>query len=74
MTVVACGGGSSESRSSDSSSASSNTIRIAVAAPMTGDNANYGLGFYNAALMMAMEGPSEKIANDPKVKKAYLGG
>ena len=51
VTVGACGGGSSESRSSSSS----NTIRVAVAAPMTGDNANYGLGFYNAALMMAEE-------------------
>jgi branched-chain amino acid transport system substrate-binding protein len=34
---------------------SSDPIRIAVAAPMTGDNANYGIGFYNAATMMAEE-------------------
>jgi branched-chain amino acid transport system substrate-binding protein len=34
---------------------SSDPIRIAVAAPMTGDNANYGIGFYNAATMMADE-------------------
>lgn len=32
---------------------SGDPIRIAVAAPMTGDNANYGIGFYNAATMMA---------------------
>jgi branched-chain amino acid transport system substrate-binding protein len=30
-------------------------IKIAVAAPMTGDNAEYGQGFYNAATMMAEE-------------------
>ena len=28
-------------------------VRIAVAAPMTGDNAEYGIGFYNAATLMA---------------------
>ena len=30
-------------------------IRIAVAAPMTGDNAEYGIGFYQAALLKAKE-------------------
>ena len=29
------------------------TIKIAVAAPMTGDNAEYGIGFANAAKLMA---------------------
>lgn len=31
------------------------TIKIAVAAPMTGDNAEYGIGFTNAANLMADE-------------------
>ena len=31
------------------------TIKIAVAAPMTGDNAEYGIGFSNAAKLMAKE-------------------
>ncbi|MGJ4850470.1 ABC transporter substrate-binding protein [Bacillota bacterium Meth-B3] len=31
------------------------TIKIAVAAPMTGDNAEYGIGFANAAKLMASE-------------------
>jgi branched-chain amino acid transport system substrate-binding protein len=31
------------------------TIKIAVAAPMTGDNAEYGIGFTNAATLMADE-------------------
>ena len=30
-------------------------IQIAVAAPMTGDNSEYGIGFYNAALLKAKE-------------------
>jgi len=35
--------------------ASGGEIKIAVAAPMTGDNSEYGIGFYNAASMMADE-------------------
>lgn len=35
--------------------ASGEAVKIAVAAPMTGDNAEYGQGFYNAAIMMADE-------------------
>ena len=35
--------------------ASGEAVKIAVAAPMTGDNAEYGQGFYNAATMMADE-------------------
>ena len=31
------------------------TIKIAVAAPMTGDNAEYGIGFANAAKLMAAQ-------------------
>ena len=31
------------------------TIKIAVAGPMTGDNAEYGIGFANAAKLMASE-------------------
>lgn len=37
------------------SAPSGGSIKIAVAAPMTGDNAEYGQGFYNAATMMAEE-------------------
>ena len=33
----------------------SGVVKIAVAAPMTGDNAEYGTGFYNAAMMAAEE-------------------
>ena len=31
------------------------TIKIAVAAPMTGDNSEYGIGFTNAANLMAKQ-------------------
>ncbi len=37
------------------SAATGGTVKIAVAAPMTGDNAEYGQGFYKAATMMAEE-------------------
>ena len=33
----------------------SKVVKIAVAAPMTGDNAEYGIGFANAADLMAEE-------------------
>ena len=45
MSMVACGTKSNEEKS----------ITIAVAAPMTGDNAEYGIGFANAAKLMASE-------------------
>ncbi|RDY29806.1 ABC transporter substrate-binding protein [Lachnotalea glycerini] len=40
---------------STQSSESTETIKIAVAAPMTGDTAEYGIGFTNAAQLMADE-------------------
>ena len=36
------------------------SIKIAVAAPMTGDNAEYGIGFANAAKLMASQWNEEK--------------
>lgn len=63
MSMAACGSSSSSSSSNVASSnsgeaASSNeggSITIAVAAPMTGDNAEYGIGFANAAKLMASQ-------------------
>ena len=49
----ASGGGSNAGARGDSGS--SDTIQIAVAGPMTGDNSEYGIGFTNAANMMAKE-------------------
>lgn len=47
------GGGSNAGARGNSGS--SDTIQIAVAGPMTGDNSEYGIGFTNAANMMAKE-------------------
>lgn len=59
MSMAACGtSGSSNSGSSNEGAAASSeggSITIAVAAPMTGDNAEYGIGFANAAKLMASE-------------------
>ena len=44
-----------ETKAEGGSEPSGDPIYIAVAGPMTGDNANYGIGFYNAATMMAEE-------------------
>lgn len=52
-TLAGCGEPSANDPEASANSGDENAIRIAVAAPMTGDNAEYGLGFYNAALMMA---------------------
>ncbi len=53
-------GGISESSTNDSAAEETaqdgeETIQIAVAAPMTGDNSEYGIGFANAAELMAKE-------------------
>ena len=62
---AACGAGSgagttaaknesgSQSAAENSGLDSSHPIKVAVAAPMTGDNSEYGIGFANAAKLMA---------------------
>lgn len=51
-----CANNSSKTPAEGSSTAASgDTIKIAVAAPMTGDNAEYGKGFVNAAQMKVEE-------------------
>jgi len=56
-----CGKTDSSSNSTDNSTnttptqAAAESIKIAVAAPMTGDNAEYGIGFTNAAQLMVDE-------------------
>lgn len=59
-TLAGCGGSSDSAATSDSAQgetaqASGDTVKIAVAAPMTGDNSEYGIGFANAAELMADE-------------------
>jgi len=49
------GGGSNAGARGNSGS--SDTIQIAVAGPMTGDNSEYGIGFTNAANMISKEYP-----------------
>ncbi len=53
MSLLAGCGKSEESK--DASASSGDTVKIAVAGPMTGDNSEYGIGFANAAEMMAEE-------------------
>lgn len=54
MTISLLAGCGKKEGSKETGS-SADTIKIAVAAPMTGDNAEYGQGFLNAANMMAEE-------------------
>lgn len=56
MVLTACSGGDSNKPGNVSSE---DSIRIAVAAPMTGDNSEYGIGFANAAELMAEKWNSE---------------
>lgn len=51
--LAGCGG--NKSAESSGSTSTTGSIKIAVAGPMTGDNAEYGKGFTNAAKMMADE-------------------
>lgn len=61
VALVACrtGGnatpGTSQGNNNPSTPATGGTITISVAGPMTGDNAEYGIGFANAAKLMAKE-------------------
>lgn len=62
LSMAACGSsnaGSSNNAGSNeaagSNDAAQESITIAVAAPMTGDNAEYGIGFANAAKLMASQ-------------------
>ena len=50
--LSACGGAKSEK---NDAKASGDKIQIAVCGPMTGDNSEYGIGFYNAANLQAKE-------------------
>lgn len=58
-SVAGCGsktaGGEAAPGQSEAAESSGDTVKIAVAGPMTGDNAEYGIGFTNAAKMMADE-------------------
>ena len=47
--------GCSKEQSNATGQAKGDSIQIAVAAPMTGDNSEYGIGFYNAAMLKAKE-------------------
>ena len=51
--LAGCGG--KESTGGGAGGSSGDTIKIAVAGPMTGDNAEYGIGFTNAAELMVKE-------------------
>lgn len=56
--LAGCAGGGTNGASSEgaqSQAVGGDRVKIAVAAPMTGDNSEYGLGFYNAAQLMAQE-------------------
>ena len=52
--LSACGGGAAKTESNDAK-ASGDKVQIAVCGPMTGDNSEYGIGFYNAAVLKAKE-------------------
>ena len=59
-TLAGCGGSSDNAAASndaqgETTQADGDTVKIAVAAPMTGDNSEYGIGFANAAELMAEE-------------------
>lgn len=57
MTFAACtdnnAGGNNAGGGTEAPAPTEGAVRIAVAAPMTGDHAQYGLGFFQAALLQA---------------------
>lgn len=57
MVLTACSGGNGDKGATNVNS--EDAIRIAIAGPMTGDNSEYGIGFANAAELMAESWNSE---------------
>lgn len=57
LSLAGCGGSSSSgsSGSTPGSGGNGGVIKIAVAAPMTGDNSEYGIGYSNAVKLMAQQ-------------------
>ena len=57
LSLAGCGGSSSSgsSGSTPGSGGDGGVIKIAVAAPMTGDNSEYGIGYSNAVKLMAQK-------------------
>ena len=55
--LAGCGNAKKEANNTDKANA--DTVKIAVAGPMTGDNSEYGIGFANAAEMKAEESGPE---------------
>ena len=57
LSLAGCGGSSSSgsSGSTPGSGGDGGVIKIAVAAPMTGDNSEYGIGYSNAVKLMAQQ-------------------
>lgn len=53
--LAGCGAKDVGTSAAETGGAKGDTVKIAVAAPMTGDNAEYGIGFTNAAKLMAEE-------------------
>lgn len=47
-------------------------VRIAVAGPMTGDNSEYGIGFYNAVTLMAEQWNADGGINNVKIEVAQF--
>ena len=50
--LTSCGG---TKTTQEESKGNGEKIQIAVCGPMTGDNSEYGIGFYNAAVLKAKE-------------------
>lgn len=67
--VVGCGNNTQNGGSgSGGSAAGGDAIKIAVAAPLTGDNSEYGIGFSNAVNLMAEEWNAKEGVNGKKIE------
>ena len=51
LSLVACGGNDNAGNTGDSGDASGDTIKIALIANTTGDNAEYGISVRNGAML-----------------------
>lgn len=66
MLLSACSGGDGKGQAPTDSN-NKEKVRIAVAAPMTGDNSEYGIGFANAAELMVEQWNADGLIEEKTV-------
>ena len=72
LSLVACGGNDNAGNTGDSGDASGDTIKIALIANTTGDNAEYGISVRNGAMLYIDQLNAQLLADFPQEQRALF--